>query len=286
MRLLVTADLHYNHARSREGADALIDEINAVNDIDALLVVGDVGVADGDSIEACLSRFTFAGPRLFVPGNHELWSKRPDVNLLDDELPRRVRSLDWHWLPDEPFVNGTVGVVGSIGWYDYAFAEPSLEIPHAFYEAKVSPGAVLHTNVPAHLVDAAHACPAVARDVIARWNDGKFVALGMSDDALVRRECGRLADQLELLRGLSGVVVATHTVPFAELLPDRHTGQWDFARAYLGSPRLGQTIQRFGNVSHVVCGHSHFPREADLGPIHAVNVGAGYRVKRHVTLEV
>jgi Icc-related predicted phosphoesterase len=76
------------------------------------------------------------------------------------------------------------------------------------------------------------------------------------------------------------VLVATHTVPFEELLPPHHGGQWDFVRAYLGSPRLGETIARFDNVSHVVCGHSHFAAEAMVGRIRAINLGGGYRAKR------
>ena len=35
---------------------------------------------------------------------------------------------------------GDVGFAGSLGWYDYSFAQASLGIPRRFYEAKVSPG--------------------------------------------------------------------------------------------------------------------------------------------------
>ena len=286
MRLLITADLHWNHAKSRESAAANIDEINARSDFDALLVVGDVGVADEDSIETCLSKFSFAGPRLFVPGNHELWTKRTGVDLLGEELPRRVRDVGWHWLPGAPFVSGDVGIVGALGWYDYAFAEASLGISRRFYEAKVSPGAVLYREEPAELIEEARASSPATRELVARWNDGKFVRLGMSDEEMVTRECERMTRELESLRGCRRVLVATHTVPFAELLPPRHGGQWDFARAYLGSPRLGATIRGFNNVSHVVCGHSHFAAEAMIDSIHAINIGSGYRHKRFVEIDL
>src|SRR5271154_5079137 len=101
MRLLVTADLHYNHARSRKVADELIDRINA-DDPDALLLVGDTACLDGNWIERCLARFTVPGPKLFVPGNHELWTAGPDsLGPLTSELPRRVRAAGWHWLPGD-----------------------------------------------------------------------------------------------------------------------------------------------------------------------------------------
>src|SRR5688572_20420644 len=99
MRLLATADLHYNHPRSRPLADDLIDAMNAAGG-DVLLLVGDTAVADaGDALEQCLARFRFAGPKLFVAGNHELWTQGPDsYAIYTTELPRRVAALGWRWL--------------------------------------------------------------------------------------------------------------------------------------------------------------------------------------------
>src|SRR5688572_9575180 len=145
MRLLATADLHYNHAKSRPLADELIDRINArllETPFDALLLVGDTAVADGDALERCLDRFHFAGPKLFVAGNHELWTAGQDsYRLFTDDLLRRVRGLCWLWLEGEPVVIDGVGVAGTVGWYDYSFAQPELGVPRRFYEQKVSPGA-------------------------------------------------------------------------------------------------------------------------------------------------
>src|SRR5438045_3918881 len=141
MRILVTADLHYNHGKSKALAEALIDEMNAVP-ADVLLVVGDTAVSDGDWIEQCLSRFHFGGPKLFVAGNHELWTNGSDsYRLFREQLPARVRAIGWRWLEGNAFVAGDVAIVGSVGWYDYSFAQKELEIPRRFYEAKVSPAA-------------------------------------------------------------------------------------------------------------------------------------------------
>ncbi len=288
MRLLVTADLHFNHPRSREGAIELAQQMIARSkeeSFDALLLVGDSAVADGTSLEEALALFEgFAGPRLFVPGNHELWSKSAQAfDLIDDVLPRRIRQAGWTWLPTTPFTCADGGAVaGSIGWYDYSFAEESIDIPRAFYEAKASPGAVLATGVPEHLVLLASTMPESQREIFARWNDAKFVRLPFSDDAFVDRECERLRSQLESLRDARTVVAAIHTIPFAELMPIRRGGQWDFARAYLGSPKLGETVSAFRNVSHVLCGHSHWPVEARVGAIDAINIGSGYRMKRFI----
>src|SRR6478672_11534542 len=183
MRLIITADLHYNHARSKTLADELIDQINRGGG-DVLLLVGDTAVSDGDGIEQCLSRFRFSGPKLFVAGNHELWTAGPDsYQLYHEVLPRRIRELGWHWLESEPFVTRDLAIVGSIGWYDYSFAQESLGIPRRFYEHKISPGAAEQFEHMAHLFEPADDIPPHAREVIARWNDAKFVKLHRSDEA-------------------------------------------------------------------------------------------------------
>src|SRR2546421_5781520 len=143
MRVLLTADLHYNHARSRTPAADLVRTINATGG-DVLILVGDTAVADGDSLEQCLSLFTFPGPKLFVAGNHELWTNSGEsYAIYKMQLPQRVRDLGWHWLEDDPFIptGREIAIVGSVGWYDYSFAQADLGIPARFYRRKVSPGA-------------------------------------------------------------------------------------------------------------------------------------------------
>ena len=288
MRLLATADLHYNHAKSRATADELIDRINRdAGGADALLVIGDAAVADGDALEQCLSRFTFAGPKLFVPGNHELWTHGPDSHrLFRHDLPRRVRDVGWRWLQTEPFVAGDVAVVGSLGWYDYSFAQASLGIPKRFYERKISPGVAERFEEYRDLLEAADDVGPAAREVTARWNDGRFVRLHRSDGQFLDELLDELGAQLDAVRRVPTVVAATHHLPFRELLPPARNAQWDFTKAYLGSRRLGELLLRHPNVRHALSGHSHFPARATVGHIDAVNVGAGYRWKTSVVLEL
>lgn len=286
-RLLVTADLHYNHGRSKPLAEDVIARMNAAGG-DVLLVVGDTAAADGDALERCLSLFRFAGPKLFLAGNHELWTHGPDsLAVFTRDLPRRVRALGWHWLETEPFVvSGDVAVVGSVGWYDYSLARPELGIPRRFYAAKVSPGAAGRLSEHAHLFRDPDDVSPTAREVVARWNDGRFVKLPFDDEAFVEQVCARLADQLASLAHVPRVIAAVHHLPFRELLPPAGGAQWDFAKAYLGSERIGRTLLQFPNVTDVYCGHSHFPAEARVGHVRAVNVGSGYRWKTFHAVDV
>jgi hypothetical protein len=283
VRLVVTADLHFNHARGRAAAEAAADEIGRTPG-DALLVVGDTAVADGDLLEAALARVRFDGPRLFVAGNHDLWTRRPDAHaVFTTELPRRVRAAGWHWLEGDPVQIDGVALVGSVGWYDYAFAPADLGVPERFYAGGVSPGAAERLDDFRHLLG--DDVPAAARDIVVRWNDARHVRLGRSDAAFLAEcvdgLCGSLA------RVTAGTVVAAvHHVPFAELLPPRRSPTLDFVRAYFGSPRLGEALAADPRVTHVVCGHTHAPADVRIGTLRAINVGSTYTHKRVLTLDV
>jgi hypothetical protein len=286
MRLLVTADLHFNHRVSRPLAEQVIGEMNAAGG-DGVLVIGDTAVADADSLEQCLSLFNTRGPKLFLAGNHELWTQRDDsYAVFMTELPRRIRALGWHWLEGDPFVFGDAAVVGSVGWYDYSFAQPTLGIPRRFYERKVSPGAAERLEEFAGLLSVADDISDTAREVVARWNDGRFVKLGRSDDAFLGERLADLRRSLEAVSGAERVVAAVHHLPFRELLPPSRNAQWDFTKAYLGSERIGELLLQFPNVTRVFCGHSHLAREATVGPVRAVNIGSGYRWKTFLPVEL
>jgi predicted phosphodiesterase len=285
MRLLVTADLHYNHARSKPLAIELIDRMNQAGG-DGVLVVGDTAVADGEEIEQCLSRFNIAGPRLFLCGNHELWTRGADSHaLFTHDLPQRVEAMGWRWLETRPLVERSFAIVGTVGWYDYSFASPRLGIPARFYEAKMSPAAAEYLRRSDLLADRSDLSPE-ALEVVARWNDGKFVKLRRSDEAFLAECLARLATQLEASSHAPHVVVASHHLPFRELLPPMRYSQVEFAKAYLGSERIGEVIRQFANVRHVFCGHSHFAAEAKIGEIRAVNIGSSYRHKTFETVEL
>ncbi|HEX8911421.1 MAG TPA: metallophosphoesterase [Humisphaera sp.] len=293
MRLLVTADLHYNHAASRPLADELIDRMNAARP-DAVLVVGDTAAGDGDDLERCLGRFACDGPKLFVAGNHELWTRGPDSHaLFTQDLPRRVRAAGWHWLEgDAVALDHGVAVAGTVGWYDYAFALPHLGIPRRFYEAKVSPAAAERLAEHAHLLDRVDDVTEAGRQVAARWNDGRHVKLHRTDEAFLAERLAALAGQLDRLEadpGVRAVVAAVHHVPFEALMPPKPPPTFvsgrAFAGAFLGSPAIGDLLLRYPKVRRVYCGHSHLPAAGTVGHVQGVNVGSGYRWKTFVEVD-
>lgn len=296
MRLLLTADLHYNHRVSRPLADELIERMNdaaAGAAESTLLVVGDTASGDGPELEACLSRFRIAGPKLFVAGNHELWTAGDDSHrLFSEDLPRRVRDCGWHWLEGDPVVlPGGVAVAGSVGWYDYSFALPFLGIPRRFYEHKVSPAAAERFTEFAHLLERTDDISEAGREIAARWNDGRHVHLHRSDEQFLAERLAVLERDLETLSAREDVrtiIAAIHHVPFEQLMPPKPTTITGraFAGGFLGSPRIGELLLRYPKVQRLYCGHSHFAAEARVGQIQAMNIGSGYRWKTFEVVEL
>ena len=60
MKLIVTADLHYNVTRSKEPARKIAEEICGLC-ADALLVLGDIGGRDSAIVSDCLHLFDRQG---------------------------------------------------------------------------------------------------------------------------------------------------------------------------------------------------------------------------------
>lgn len=286
MRVLATADLHINHPRSRALAVDLIKQINSL-EMDVLIFVGDTATGQTDELERCLAMCTFAGPKLFIAGNHELWTRSADTHrLFTEELPRRVRSAGWHWLEGDPVMVDRTAFVGTIGWYDYSFAPEHLAIPHRFYKAKVAPGTAAAFSEHAHLLTHRDDILEHHMEIFARWNDGKFVRLGRDDPQFLQERLDELEASLVKVAHADRIIAAVHHLPFREMLPPPRVPSWDFAWAYLGSPRIGEVLLKHKKVTHVLCGHTHLPDHRTIGHLQVTNIGSGYRQKHLVTLDL
>ena len=283
--------MHYDIARSRPAALKLRDEVFRAGG-DALVLVGDSAGADLDVLRDCLGLFAdFPGGKFLVPGNHCLWC-RPGEDSLDRYerlVPQVSDSQGFTVLDREPAVLGRVGLVGSIGWYDYSFRDESLRIPKAFYRAKVAPGAAAYYEAEyGHLIEA-HADDLTDEHlaIASRWMDGQHVRLGMSDEQFTERLSETLARQIEELSPrVDRIVAFTHHLPFAQLVPPDRPAKYAFAAAYMGAQRLGQVLLDAPKVTHVYCGHSHWHAEIQIGHVKAVNVGSTYTDKRLEVLEL
>jgi len=290
MRILITADLHYDIERSRRPCERLAEKVCRLGG-DALVLVGDTAGADLGPFRDCLALFrSFGGLKLMVPGNHCLWCSG-DENSLDRYqvlLPTAAADEGFQVLDHNPAVLGGAGLVGTIGWYDYSLRDKSLGIPEPFYRAKIAPGAAAYTGEHEDLLDA-HKDELTDRHLAigSRWMDGRYVRLGMSDEAFVEILAERLQSQLEeLSKRVDRIVAFVHHLPFRDLVPPNRPDRFAFAAAYMGAERIGQVLLAWAKVSDVYCGHSHWPGRRQIGHLTVTNVGSTYTEKRLETLDL
>ena len=143
MKILITADLHYDVRRSRKPAEDLARRVCETPG-DVLVLLGDSAGADLDVFRQCLHMFAdFPGRKLLVPGNHCLWRHHKETSLqrYEELIPALAKEESFTVLDRQPVLLGKTALLGSIGWYDYSLREESLGIPLDFYREKISPGA-------------------------------------------------------------------------------------------------------------------------------------------------
>lgn len=265
MELLVASDLHYGVSAEGDRAVEALARHVAGAEASALLLGGDLA-SDAATLDACLGLFAgFAGPKLAVPGNHDVWITGPEASdslaLHDELLPRVFERHGFHPLHARPYVLGDVGFVGSMGWYDYSFRD-DIGIDLAAYRAKTLPGAT---------------------DPL--WNDAHHTRFPLDDEALTELLLGRLEQQLAEASGCRAVVALLHHVATKGLLYHPRVlvpRLWRFANAFLGSERFAELLERAPNVALVFCGHIHRSRTAERGGRTYVSIGGDYERKELV----
>jgi Calcineurin-like phosphoesterase len=237
VKLAVTSDLHLPITPST----AIAAAARALAEFapDALVVAGDVGESLQD-VARCLGvlKQFVTCPVWVLPGNHDLWSRGAGSKRVWEELlPRTVEEAGCLWLEGKSFVRGGVGVAGTIAWYDYSAADPSIKATaREFAENK------RYYN-----------------------NDAQYVSWEWSDPEFAARVAGPFLEALDRLEADPAVrqtVVVTH-VPLLECQMCRDSGNadWAFSNAYFGNLALGERVLARPKVTHVVSGHTHVGRQ-------------------------
>ena len=263
MQVVITADLHYGVGNNQRIVANLAKRIIRTN-ADVLLLVGDTFAFHQQLLVECLTLFaSFGGDKLFVAGNHDLWTRGTDsLKVYERTLPWITKQCGFHYLEQKPFIKGKVGFVGNIGWYDYSFKDKNKPIPPQYYSNKRWPG-------------------------VMTWNDGLYVHLGMSDNAFTKKANRKLKRHLALVsKQVSTIVCTIHNVPFRQLLRTNHISIDKFLAAFSGSAQTGKIIQSFLKVKYVFCGHTHQKKRAMINGITAINIGSDYLRKRFEVLEI
>ena len=263
MKIVVTADVHYGVGNNQHIVKNLAKRIIKTK-ADVLILAGDTFHLQQQLLIDCLHLFdTFTGDKLFVVGNHDLWTNDIDSFVLYEKiLPKIVKQCGFHYLDQKPFVKGKVGFVGNVGWYDYSFRNHKKPIPDEYYKHKHWPGVVF-------------------------YNDKRYVHLGMTDEKFTQLLNKKLKKDLEYVSKLVKTIVCTfHHVPHESLLRTRHVSMDHFLTAFSGSRESGKIIKSFPKVEYVFCGHTHQKKKAHFNGITAINIGSDYLRKRFEVIEI
>ncbi|EXJ23549.1 putative phosphohydrolase [Alkalibacterium sp. AK22] len=168
-------------------------------------------------------------PVLFVPGNHDYWSRDhsvKDTNRIADFFNRQSYSL-----AGQPRVlTDCFAVVGTPGWYDYGYADHSIYSQQDFEKKQYG---------------------------FASWNDRHYVNWGRSDQTVSQEMLEQLHKDLQSVQHRRIILmthVATHKA-FVMPLPHR---VYNYANAFLGAKAYEALYEQYSAIDYSIMGHVHF----------------------------
>jgi hypothetical protein len=268
-RIVVTSDLHLG-ITSAEEIRALAERIRAERPALTVLA-GDIG-EPYEQFVACLDLFRgLPGEVAVLAGNHDVWTtdgRHRSQDLFERLLPEATRDAGMHWLENDSWQSGGLAVAGSMAWYDYTAADPTLP-PHPG-EYWVALKARFHPD---------------ARFIDWPWSDRELaVRLG---DGL----CARVA-QAQADPAVWGIAVVTHVPLFEQqMLRKPWDSRWGATNAYFGNLTLGERLRDVPKLRYVLSGHTHVGREgrvdrAPLDQLPVVVVPSDYEHPAYVAVDL
>lgn len=201
---------------------------------------------------------------LFVPGNHELWTRRDHPRIDSFEKFEHVRArVHQSGASMGAFRTSQVAIVPLLGWYDYSFGLPSNELKNSWMDF--------------------HACawpPGYeVREIAARFSALNRSALDEAAlvDAAPRAGSG---DEAAPEAGVQNTappmrISFSHFLPRPELVPTRNGAMRLDLSPVLGSVLIDRQVREAGATIHVY-GHSHVNRRIAIDGITYVNNAFGY----------
>lgn len=286
----MTADLHYGISTHHdERILKFIGSLSSLLPADVLVICGDAA----ETVHLSSRDIGLNHRRLFseikklpinkiafCAGSHDIWTSGSysdpgdSWDIYSNVLRFVASECGVTYLDAENLYFHNLAIVGTMGHYDYSLATKGLtvngtEVRLAHYESKTPPG--------------------YSRPV---WNDANYVQWKYSDVEACRIICRSFEDRYrEALERCNNIVIATHTVPVAEMNGHRQkkNERSNFLNAFSGTARLGETILGLKDETKKIkafSGHTHlaagpFVREG----VEFTNIGGDYGAPSYVLID-
>lgn len=233
MRIGIVSDLHIdrNEKALSKGQtyEQIMSDLLMKQEVDQLLLAGDVASdyrISQNFMEEVQRRSGV--PILFVPGNHDFWSRKngvTDTKKIYDFFLKQEENL----VGNPRILNDQWAVVGNPGWYDYGYGNHEVYTTEKFSQK---------------------------RYLFASWNDRHFVDWGLSDQEVSRKMLEQLEEDLQTV-GNRKVILMTHVATHPEFVVPLPNRIYDYVNAFLGSSSYEALYDTYP-IALSVMGHVHF----------------------------
>ncbi|ETT40317.1 MULTISPECIES: metallophosphoesterase [Paenibacillus] len=249
MNLGIISDLHVDLNKQPQDLpvqEALLEVVKE-RELTHLIVAGDISNDSHLSLSVLHELRERSGiPVLFVPGNHDYWSKE---NGITDtwEIYKAYQSFPG-CLSEQPYIlNDEWVVIGNTGWYDYTLGEPTYGSAD-FEKMKFADRT---------------------------WQDSIYVHWGRSNSDMHRYFYEAMERELAEHQGKQ-IILVTHMLghPFFKV-PMPHP-RWEYFNAFLGSAEYADLYVKY-NVHYAVMGHVHYRKKHVHQNTEMVCACLGYR---------
>jgi len=260
MRVVYSSDFHIDASDTARQAVRRIAKYIEAAGADVVVIAGDAGNTL-ETLGEVLSYFSrMRIPKFFVAGNHDVWVEKTGTGQLlhsrekyETHIPRVCEQHGFVDLSREPVVLDGVGFVGSLGWYDYSFADPELGLRDDDYWKGEYEDKIWWDKRMALWLPRSH-------------EDKETAGERLHDPEVCQEMASVLDDHLRVVdTQVERIVGVVHTLPFVESLPRSDPPY--YMDAFTGGGRIGETLTKYDKVTHHIGGHKHLNGDWIVGGV-------------------
>ncbi|MBP3040324.1 metallophosphoesterase [Bacillaceae bacterium Marseille-Q3522] len=232
MKCGVISDLHIDGNRNTVPEESSFVEILAAKmekeALDVLLLAGDVSNDYREGINFLEELQNRSSAKvLFVPGNHDYWSK--ENNVTDTWKIYRAFQKWEGCISEKPYLlNKDWVVIGNSGWYDHSFGSPD------FSEAEFKKMNYMDRT----------------------WQDSIYTNWGRENAAVHRYFYEKIEAELREYAG-KNIIMMTHMLTHPYFTVPMPNELWAYFNAFLGSKEYSNLFEKYP-ICYSIMGHVHY----------------------------